>query len=920
MPNLLWNFLMAAVIIVGQARPNMKLNLQSSSGLRSDCAGNLMRLSLDKALAVGNQLEVEAVNGSQHIALTPSLAAQCGYSMESDPWGNTRIYTSLMGCYVDKKDDTTFDIGLRLRMYGQSPSDVASHDVTQTCSYSQWASKEVLCDRNYIEVSNHMATPDAEAKGQAQDVKDDSKINGVPGASGEAPGIWKLTFFTPEPVVMVLREAEQAGYAAMATSSRLVVRSPYNTAETYSEDVAGVPMEVFRVSAYYRAPHGLSVVNLAAACPTGGVLFTEDVISWHVPRRVTPLIGGSFKVLEMHMGINGQRLDKSQMAARGYTLSASDFHIIIEIPVGAPDGYYKSHAPDYQYHITYSVEPMLEVLWQTDDTQDNTRYKVLFPITTPLMLRPPQVKDNTVPENRMFSFHLGTFLHDVELSNITFSTGVLTVEECNARGFAVHEHSFPNGTKSFSLQVPFDADVVLRHNPEPLVTVYSLPLVFGFLILPEETPFAHPVDLQASLQDVVLPTITGTCDQNVFYVQVKYGSQGPSFQTMVGAQQLTPELGEAYNFQENGTHFSLVVPYTAKGTVFEVITSDSVRARLDMLLWDPDNNWVLGDLYFACSFPLTTTKCFPNGTMTALAVKVESVPNLVPGLLTLKDQSCKPVFSDDRFAYFLFSADSCGTTRTFFDHYMLYENEIGLYFNNDNKGAAYTSPIDPDYRQTVSCYYVVNETQTVAFNYKPRSADPAAEIGSGQLMVQMRLAQDSSYEIFYQPEDYPVVKYLRQPLYFEVELMQSTDPQLELILENCWATLHEDRMSLPSWDIIVDSCENPDDSYVTIFHPVVSDARVTVPSHVKRFSSKMFTFTKDEEVLKDEIYVHCDAVICDTNSRADGACKGQCVHPTGMSNSRYQGINGVKRERRNTDSSYKRQISSGPIILLESNI
>ena len=48
------------------------------------------------------------------------------------------------------------------------------------------------------------------------------------------------------------------------------------------------------------------------------------------------------------------------------------------------------------------------------------------------------------------------------------------------------------------------------------------------------------------------------------------------------------------------------------------------------------------------------------------------------------------------------------------------------------------------------------------------------------------------------------MKYLRQPLYFEVELMQSTDPQLELILENCWATLQEDRTSLPSWDIIVD--------------------------------------------------------------------------------------------------------------------
>lgn len=77
-------------------------------------------------------------------------------------------------------------------------------------------------------------------------------------------------------------------------------------------------------------------------------------------------------------------------------------------------------------------------------------------------------------------------------------------------------------------------------------------------------------------------------------------------------------------------------------------------------------------MYFCClcyrtfldPLPPLPSECYPNGTMTALAVKVESVPNLIPSWLTLKDQSCKPVSSDDRFAYFSFSVDSCGTTRT----------------------------------------------------------------------------------------------------------------------------------------------------------------------------------------------------------------------------------------------------------------
>lgn len=63
----------------------------------------------------------------------------------------------------------------------------------------------------------------------------------------------------------------------------------------------------------------------------------------------------------------------------------------------------------------------------------------------------------------MFSVLVGSFLQDVELRNITFPTGVLTVEESKARGFTIQEHGFSNGTKSFSLQVPFDDDVVLKH-------------------------------------------------------------------------------------------------------------------------------------------------------------------------------------------------------------------------------------------------------------------------------------------------------------------------------------------------------------------------------------------------------------------------------------------------------------------------
>ena len=61
---------------------------------------------------------------------------------------------------------------------------------------------------------------------------------------------------------------------------------------------------------------------------------------------------------------------------------------------------------------------------------------------------------------------------------------------------------------------------------------------------------------------------------------------------------------------------------------------------------------------------------------------------------------------------------------------------------------------------------------------------------------------DESYVDFHENDRYPVSTYLRQPLYFEVEL-RSASPKVELQLENCWATLGTDGTSLPRWNLII---------------------------------------------------------------------------------------------------------------------
>lgn len=139
---------------------------------------------------------------------------------------------------------------------------------------------------------------------------------------------------------------------------------------------------------------------------------------------------------------------------------------------------------------------MLELLWM--EGLDKTTYKVLFPITTPLTPWPPQITDcecwiwsrmffvlfcffftiivfmwsDTQPQKKAFDVLLGYFLPDVKLLNITFGSELLTVSEVIIKGIVLQEQSFPNGTKAFTLQVPFS-------EPHVQVKVCRSLLVYG---------------------------------------------------------------------------------------------------------------------------------------------------------------------------------------------------------------------------------------------------------------------------------------------------------------------------------------------------------------------------------------------------------------------------------------------------------
>ncbi|KAK2856121.1 hypothetical protein Q5P01_004856 [Channa striata] len=854
-------------------------------------------------------LEVAAVMNNSSILLTPSLASQCGFSVKTDQLGNAKIYASLQNCFVQNVD-SEFTTTLSLRLHGNQMDEDELYQVAETCQYATWASREIVCDHDYMEVSVRRAAPDDYGLPKypipraISQLAHPRRATEKPNPTESALRMTTLVFFTPEERTMKLTEALKSGYGLASAPSRIVLRSRKTTPETYIQNVAGVPMTVLKTSTIFEQKWLATKIDAAAACPLleGSVSFTPDTVTWFLPWHIDPLVSSDqFKLLEVHVGISGQRLDAAEMAARQYSMSVNDVHVVIGIPVGAVGGYFKSHIQDDQYLVTYSIEPMVELLWTEDGALEDTRYKVLFPITTPLLSQPPHVIDNTVPREQMFKMLLGPFGTDVALVNISFPSEVLSVASCNVRGFNVLEHVSPNGnTKVFTIEVPFMDPVVVQTAEEGLAA-YSLHLTFGLLVLPEFLPFSHTAHLEAKLTDTVPPSVSSSCDGQNFYVLVKYGTQ--AFEVKVGKQTLTPDLAQQYGFRDNGTHFSLTVPFLAPDVVFEALEKSSVRSRLDLVLWNLESKIKIKHFSVACNFFSRLTECFPNGTVTVLALKLESVPSLNTAQLTLRDPTCGPSFTTDHFAYFIFTVNSCGTSRKFLSNGMVYENEISQLEDSEKETTTEESAEEePPYELKVSCFYAIDTTHSLAFHSRPRMNEPNTDDARGKLQAVMRLALDDSYSVFYRAEDYPIAKYLKQPLYFEVELMGSTN-SASLELENCWLTLKNDRTSQPRWNLITDGCADPSDPYQVVFHPVQPDARVKDPFKFKRFEVLIFPFAADQENSRRQRFVHCDVVICDGRNPLGGICNRQCPKKETQ----------IKGKRAVSHVLYFKHVTSGPI-------
>ncbi|XP_044864561.1 zona pellucida sperm-binding protein 2-like isoform X1 [Mauremys mutica] len=855
--------------------------------LSSECLGSLLRVALNAEYFEDKYLifaVVDQFGTAQEIDET--LAAQCGYTIEYNYWGNIEFRASIISCYTHIESDV-YTLTVQIQAANNPDmKNALTHLKIVSCPYSPWHPRELVCETNYMEVSVRRNVPQITAD-VLQDEPEDWAL-AFPEATAGAVSIWQVVFHLPTGrKALLASDAQNAGYGLNTTDTRILLRAPYNATEAQLVKVRGVTFSAVRASTFYKQRWMILMVDTAVACPIDGMEYTDDTIIWTIPKNLQTLSAGatSFNDLLVEIGVDLHKLSAREIASRKYVLSNNTDEITIQMPIGAEGGYYKTHVSEGQHGTKYYINLFLEHQWE-DNRWGVTKHTIIKKIETPFKLVPPTITNNTNSSIRLVNVTVGTFLPDVELVNLTIDDTTVTVPEALQHGYKVYETRYPNGSKGYIIETPFDVPSIKKEYLTEDTRLYTLNVTLGFIVQPTHETFTVPVITISPVKDAVLPSARGFCDDDNLYLTVIHGNVDQNWLPFISNLSLSSDAAQKHNYglDDNGTHLTIRVPLYAPHVLYEEIHPSGITASLHLTMKDNTHADMI-DFSISCRFSpkeligeyaewthtmdvCLSSDCLPNGTMVITALKLAGITDLDTSLFVLRDKQCRPVSVTEKSATFIFNMNTCGTSRKFEDTVMTYENEVS-YFRPGS-----TTPI---YQLKCACQYIINETIVVQYSSRNNPA-PSVEPGFGSLALTLRLFKDQSYSDSYVEIEYPVVKYLKEALYFEVELLHSEDPQLELYLEDCWATTSQDRDSSPQWSIITDSCENAEDSHQTIFHKVDSDSRVKFPTHLKRFEVKMFTFMQDGNALLEQIYFHCSVVICDARRPAsDLLCARRCI-------------------------------------------
>ncbi|NXA37276.1 ZP2 protein, partial [Eudromia elegans] len=836
--------------------------------ISSECLGNLLCITLSGEYFEDQYLTFSAVDRfGTAWEIDEAMASQCGYTVTYNYRGNAEFRASALSCHSQSEKDV-FTITIQIKAsHAPDMKNAVTHLKTATCHYVPWSPRELLCEKNYMEISVRKEVPQI-VPDFIQDEHEDWAL-AFPEAKGGESTVWQIVFHQPEKKrALLVTDAWRAGYGLNTTDTRIVLRIPHTAAQIQLVKAQGITFSAVRSSIFYKQRWMILMVDTAVACPVDGVDYTNKTITWTVPKYVQPLSDGAtgFKDVLIEAGVDLHKLSAEEMVSRKYSLSNDLDSITVKIPIGAEGGYYKTSVSSGQHGTNYCIRLFLEHQWE-DNKWRLTKHTIIKEIETPfehveLTLTNSKWLNTEFTEDagrslmltcffsdtnlsaRLMNVTLGVFLPDVELVNLTFEGTTVTVLEAIWHGYLTRENRFANGSRTYTIEVPFDAASIKKEYSRDDIRTYTLNVTLDFIIHPESETFTIPVVMVSAVKDAVLPNARGFCDEKNLCLTIARGNVDQNWLLFTSNQHLTSEVAQkhSYSLSDNGTHLAICVPFLSPHVDYEDIHSSGIMASLHLTLKDGVTLANRRDFSISCRFsPSQLMQCLPNGTVVVTAVKLTEIADVDTSQLVLRDRKCKPILVTEKTATFKFNVNTCGTSRKFNSTTMTYENDV-LYFRPGSDL--------PVYQLKCICWYAIRQTVDVQYKSKNNPA-PSVKPGFGSLALSLKLFKEKTFSNPYKESEYPVVKHLGEALYFEVELLQSEDARLELNLKDCWATNSRSSDSHPQWLILRNGCENREDSLRTIFHQVNFSPRVKFPQHLKRFEVRMFNFVQSTTLLQE---------------------------------------------------------------------
>ncbi|KFO88004.1 Zona pellucida sperm-binding protein 2, partial [Buceros rhinoceros silvestris] len=782
--------------------------------VESSCRSRIFWMKLNKLLLQGKffQLEINDPYAGP-VLLDEKLASRCGYVLSEDVWGNPVFRASVLGCHVVNEADELFSLTVNIKVSSFSNMRAAvTYTYPMYCSYSSWASREIVCEENYMEVS---------VKTDVPAVSNDYTLawmSALPETQNVAYQLWQLMFVSPSGRKRItVSDAAKLGYSFNNTLYRVYLRAPYHSNESDISMVNGVNMNMVTSTSMYRQRWLLLLIDTTVSCPIDGISFTDTTLTWTVPSVIPTLVlqESTFLSKNILMGIDDRIVVNPE--EKNYLLKHNETHIGITVPIGAEGGKLKSSISGGVYGVIYSIDLFLEHTW-TDADWQTTKYTVIKSITTPFMPQIPTVINNTLPEERLFSIAFGHFLPDVSLVAITIGKVPFTLREAQHHGFKIYETPFSNRTKGFILEVSFDDPYVLREYVNRNETKYTLLVNYTISVDLEMTLYYHSAEVECVIADIKLPEAVSYCDEENLYLSIPTFGLHQYWNLYLGNKLLNRHIAltNGYLTATNTTHLVLQIPLFAVGVVYEEVSFQKIKARFDVALRKVRTMETLQMFSVSCSFNSSSfIICHPDGTVT-ISAQMKTVPAIDMSKTKLRDSSCKPREYNEGHAFFKFHVTTCGTSVRFEGDHIIYENEISYEKETLPGWNIPTITRDPDYRLTVLCYYRAKETLVLgAFTSDPSTSPP---FGSGTMVprsniavnrrvrqalnVVSRVSKDESFMEFYDP-NVAILKRPVEPVFLEVELKDES-PDIELYLEDCWVTGSVDFNSTPRWNITVD--------------------------------------------------------------------------------------------------------------------